>query len=152
MATSGEFRFLTIGLLLVVVGLTGAEDLVTCEEELTLQENELFTVFTEGNRPGYVYLLREEISFNEPRTFFKVGRSIDPKRRHRCLQTGNARQLVFVDAVKVKDNVSCERRLKFDLSKYKSQLGGGTEWFVIKSGEDKTLEDLFHKTVKEKCY
>ena len=94
MATSGEFRFLTIGLLLVVVGLTGAEiEIATsgklpCEETVSEEEE-----CDEADAPkqGHVYLIEEVNQDASAPTNFKVGHTVNPKTRLTDLQTGNPR-------------------------------------------------------------
>ena len=98
--SSGEFRFLTLGLLLVVVELTGAE--IATSEELALQDIESLPWSPDTalvQQKGYVYLIEEDNPDNNPINF-KIGMSVTPTTRLRNLQTGNPRKLI----------VFCERK------------------------------------------
>ena len=151
MATSGEFRFLTIGLLLVVVGLTGGE--IATSEELTLEEIESLPWFPDTalvQEEGYVYLIVENPD-NSPNFYFKIGYSVDPNKRHDNLQTGNPRKLALVYSRQVKDHVACEGKLKNALKNYKSTLGGGTEWYTASINNAKYLRGIFTRTVNKYC-
>ena len=151
MATSGEFRFLTLGVLLVVVGLTRAE--IATSEEFTLEEIESWPWFQDTafvQQPGYVYLIREENLADDEPTNFKIGRSSDPQTRLSNLQTGNPRKLLLVKRWRVPNPVACEGILKVRLSGYKSPLGGGTEWFTVRS-DQATFIRLFTRYVNQYC-
>ena len=146
MATSGEFRFLTIGLLLVVVGLTGAEiaELTFEEFESWFPDDALVEV------RGYVYLIEED-NPGAGATNFKIGRSDDPFERRANLQTGNPRRLTLVNYPQVRDPVACEGILKNHLSGYHSTLGGGTEWYTVRSDRTSSFKGFFTRTVNQQC-
>ena len=144
MATSGEFRFLTIGLLLVVVGLTGAEiaELTFEEFESWFPDDALVEV------RGYVYLIEED-NLGAGATNFKIGKTVDPNKRISDLQTGNPRRL-NMRYWSVKDHTDCENRLKYALRNYRSTLGGGTEWYTASVNNARSLKAIFSRTVN-KC-
>ena len=150
MATSGEFRFLTLGLLLVVVGLTRAE-IATCKE-LTLRENKTLSVspeITRVQKAEYVYLIEEGTRHGD-RRYFKVGMTISPISRLKILQAGNPRRLIM-RKYKVKNKNQCERTLKVNLQQYKSKLGGGTEWFIVLKSQVPIFKTTFIETIKKEC-
>ena len=146
MATSGEFRFLTLGLLLVVVGLTGAEiaELTFEEFESWFPDDALVEV------RGYVYLIEED-NPGAGATNFKIGRSVNPRTRLSNLQTGNPRRLTMISCVPVGDYVACEQHLKNALNqRYRSTLGGGTEWYTAHGNDEAgDLRGLFTRTVNQ---
>ena len=152
MATSGEFRFLTLGLLLVVVGLTGGE--IATSEEFTLQDIESLSVFPETAVEqlfnGYVYLIEEGNPYPDA-SYFKIGFSVNPNERLRNLQTGNPRKLTLVYFQRVRDHVACEGRLKNALRNYESTLGGGTEWYTASINNARYLKGIFTRTVNRYC-
>ena len=152
MATSGEFRFLTLGLLLVVVGLTGAG--IATSEELTLEESESLPWFPDTalvQEERYVYLIEED-NLGAGATNFKIGRSDDPDTRRTNLQTGNPRRLTLVNYREVTDPVACEGILKNHLSGYHSTLGGGTEWYTVRSDRTSSFKGFFTRTVNQRCW
>ena len=149
MATSGEFRFLTLGLLLVVVGLTGAE--IATSEELTLEEIESWSWFPDDalvEVQGYVYLIEED-NPGAGALYFKIGKTVDPNKRISDLQTGNPRKL-NMRYWPVRDHTDCENKLKTALRNYRSRLGGGTEWYTASANSARSLKAIFSRTVS-KC-
>ena len=154
MATSGEFKFLTLGLLLVVVGLTSVAT-GKCEDS-ALEETDSLPAFPETAVEqlfdGYVYLLEEANPDNGPNRYFKIGFSVDPNERRDQLQTGNPRELSLVYSRLVRNHVACEGRVKVALVNYKCPHGGGTEWYIA-HGNDRvrTLKAVFTRTVNQYC-
>ena len=94
------------------------------------------TVKTDGpaSSEGYVYYITDDMNN------FKVGRSVDPYRRLRDLQTGNPNELKIITK-KVSDMAECEKRLLEKMEKRFESTGGGTEWFT---GDVKKARRVFH--------
>jgi hypothetical protein len=88
---------------------------------------------------GYVYFVTE--SGNE--NVFKVGRTVNPERRRKTLQTAQPEKL-NMKYVKVSDMANTERDLLKAMKKWFSQACGGKEWFYGDVGE---AQDLFISTV-----
>ena len=89
---------------------------------------------------GYVYFVTE----NGNESVFKVGRTINPKRRRKTLQTAQPEKL-NMKYVQVSDMANAERDLLKAMKKCFPQARGGKEWFYGDVGE---AQDLFISTVK----
>ena len=149
MATRGELKLLTLGVLLVVVGLTGAE--IATGEESTLEEIESEPWFQDTafvQQGNYVYLIQEQ-NYRGARINFKIGRTKNLNRRRNVLQIGNPRKLAYVHHPKVKDNIACEKILHKEFSRYKSPLRRQTEWFTVPRAEVNTFKNDFTKTIRQ---
>ena len=110
---------------------------------LTAEEIAKLKVFPEteetdgpASSEGYVYLVKEVGTNN-----FKSGRTADPKRRLRDLQTGNSNELEMIP-VKVSDMAACEKRLLQEMKGQFEPTGGGKEWFT---GDLEEARRVFHK-------
>ena len=75
--------------------------------------------------PGYAYLVAEEGSGK----YFKVGRTVDPVKRLKALQTGHPRKLIM-KPVPVSDMAAAERDLLQTMREKFCKADGGTEWFI----------------------
>ena len=86
---------------------------------------------TESNEEGYLYFIREELSYSEDIHYVKVGFSNNPQRRLKTHQCGNPRKLIIHNTIKCKDYKNAEKYMHRYFSDRKSELGGGTEWFFL---------------------
>lgn len=77
---------------------------------------------------GYIYVFRFGDS-NE----FKVGQTIDLKKRQKAHQVGNSRKLTLFDSIEHPDYKEGEKHLKRLLADHR--LGGGTETFGLSDEE-----------------
>ena len=146
MATSGEFKFLTLGLLLVAVGLTRVA--TAKYEESALEENDTSPVFIANPRKGYVYL----IGSGGPRghIYFKIGDSLNSNTRLGDWQSVNPKMLT-IDSVRVKNSDNCRRQLMDALSRYRSP-GRGPESLIANRDQVEELRGLFTRTVNQRCH
>ena len=108
----------------------------------TAEEIVKLKVFEKTDGPasseGYVYLVTEVGTNN-----FKVGRSGNPKRRLRGLQTGNSKKLEMITK-RVSDMVGSENRLLQEMKEKFKPTGGGMEWFA---GDLEEATEVFHHKV-----
>ena len=104
-------------------------------EELVKKQD--FTEEIDG-KAGYIYIIKE-IDFNSTGFInYKVGQSGDPQKRIQDLQTGNLRKLkIAYPATRVNDMNQAERDIHKALSSYKSQEGGGREWYTVPPDQNK---------------
>ena len=163
MATSGEFRFLTLGVLLVVVWLATAQCGKSSPEENGSSPAFLETIPRFPRLPipplprnlgrilrqGYVYLIEEDNPGAETINF-RIGQTINPKARLGNWQ-GNPQRLT-VNSMHVRDRAACERQLKTALSGYRSTHGGGTESYTTSRDHAEDLRGLFTQTIQEHCH
>ena len=77
----------------------------------------------DADDPGYVYFMIE----SGPTSYFKVGRTVNPKIRAGNLQTGNPRELTM-QAIEV-PQMKVEDRLKEAMAAKYNRANGGKEWF-----------------------
>ena len=97
--------------------------------------------------PGYVYVIVEWTTDKQSHTgLYKVGKTVNPNKRISDLQTGNARELGFIRATKVKDITAAEQAAHTALATYRVNYGGGTEWF--KTNDLNKFVTIFDKAVK----
>ena len=161
MATSGEFKFLTLGLLLVVVGLTSVAT-AKCEES-ALEETDSLPAFPETTleqsfwrkirhgikkiaQRGYVYLIEED-NPGAREINFKIGHAF---RKQACFgywQTDRP-QTLTLNSVRVRDRFACEKHLKNAFSGYRST---GTELYTTSRDQAEDVRGLFTRTVQEQC-
>ena len=80
---------------------------------------------------------------------FKVGRTTNPIKHLRNLQTGNPKPLLMFFKP-VSNMVAAERDLKAAMKQFcKGDLGGGTEWFKAKPGDKTKVEEEFMRIAKK---
>ena len=96
--------------------------------------------------PGYVYVIQESESGNAT-GYYKVGMTVDPKKRMSDLQTGNVRPLGFTRTVQVTDMRGAEAAAHKALETYSVNLGGGKEWFYANSSQESEFYNAFDKAV-----
>ena len=97
-----------------------------------------------ASEPGYVYLMWEDGTKN-----FKIGRTNNPERRRRELQTGNSRNLPM-RYVPVSNMAAAEGAVKNAMKLHCKHIQeGGKEWFRPERGDSKEYaEQIFMDTVK----
>ena len=124
-------------------------------KSLTAEEVEKLPVFPEPSEtedvdggPGYVYLIRETNPPGAPQNF-KVGQTVDLKKRLSDLQTGNQRPLSYLRYVQVNNTNYYERAAQGALHNYRCTLGGGTEWFTAQPNQVNTLVRIFNQSVQQ---
>lgn len=99
-----------------------------------------------SDEEGYLYFIREEQPYSEDLFFTKVGFSNNPNRRLKTHQCGNPRKLVLVNTIKCEDYKNAEKYMHRYFSDRRSELGGGTEWFVLRTSEiDQICENCIKK-------
>ena len=87
----------------------------------------------DGPERGHVYIIAEKTRKNEYTGFYKIGKTKqDLSERLRNLQTGNPRKLEYLEFVEVVDINAAESRAHAAATKrrFKSDEGGGTEWYI----------------------
>jgi hypothetical protein len=92
------------------------------------------------NTKGYVYIIRMDsktLKADEGGQWYKIGGTIDFKKRLPTLQTGNPYKLEQIKQYKVSDCKRAEQNVKRKLdSKSKFVKGsGGTEWYKVKPSD-----------------
>lgn len=92
---------------------------------------------------GYVYVLQmggKAVFTKQPcgehGAWYKVGATINPKKRYEVLQAGNPYPLVEVGKFYVSDCFSAEKKIKEDKNLKFASGGGGKEWYLAKSPDD----------------
>ena len=114
-------------------------------KSLSNEEVAACEVFDDANATkGYVYIIAEFTKENGPPTWlFKVGRTVDPAKRLGDLRTGNPRPIHYHDYFEVSDAAAAEKAAQTAVDVYKSELGGGTEWYdVPKNNWDRFLTSV----------
>ena len=75
--------------------------------------------------------------------YYKVGRSDDPSKRVKALQTGNPRPLRVVKSWQVTDMDAAERAAHGAIVSFKLENGGGKEWYCVTSQQwEKFIHDI----------
>lgn len=100
------------------------------------------------NDAGYVYCIAE-YDRGKRTGNFKVGTAVDPDKRLRDLQTGNAHQLKFLGPPQYASHrLDAERSAHAALRGYSSNSGGGTEWFHATPSQEKAFYNAYIRAVK----
>ena len=95
-------------------------------------------------RQGWVYMIAARET-----DLIKVGLSEDPSKRLKELQTGDPHQLIIEGQEWVHDMQKTETQLHHALRQYKSQLGGGTEWYSVPAEERNEFKTIFRQVAAQ---
>lgn len=98
-----------------------------------------------GDGNGYIYIISEYLGAAQhtelTMAYYKVGRSCNPDKRLRDLQTGNPRSLIMI-AYHVAGGLGThERNIHKKLQQYRQGVTGGTEWFYTDLATIKSVVD-----------
>ena len=100
------------------------------------------------NDAGYVYCIAE-YDRGKRTGNFKVGTAIDPDKRLRDLQTGNAyRLMLWGQPQYVSHRLNAEKCAHAALSGYAINSGGGTEWFHATPSQEIAFYNAYRRAVK----
>ena len=103
-----------------------------------------------SNDEGYVYCIAEYDDKEKETGYIKVGTAKEPEKRLADLQTGNVHQLkIWRNCRKVSKRLDAEKAAHKDLARYKVNLGGGTEWFMVPPNEQDQFYKLFCKAIEQ---
>ena len=101
------------------------------------------------NDEGYVYCIAEYDKEGQETGYIKVGTAYEPEKRLKRLQTSNVRQLKIWKDCKVSKRLDAETAAHNNLAKYRVNLGGGTEWFMVPPSEQDKFYELFCEATEQ---
>ena len=103
-----------------------------------------------SNDQGYVYCIAEYDEKGKETGYIKVGTAYEPEKRLAGLQTGNPRPLkIWRESRLVSKRLDAEKAAHKHLEKYKANVGGGTEWFMVPLSERDKFYDLFCEATEQ---
>ena len=107
-------------------------------------------VDVDGDKPGYIYVFREELKSEKPTGFYKVGRSGKPSVRRQNLKAGNYRYLNITEICPVDDVVRAEADAHRALKGYHVQVpSGGIEWYRVDSNQEIEFYDVLAEAISK---